>query len=77
MGVGLDEEQSSVKTAPRRHCCSPRGASDPVLDFEEPLDALSTSLGRRSPSPFGRDRGGSTFVQMMETVGIEPTSAIA
>jgi len=42
---------------PRR----PRVSSSGHQSFEEPLDTLSTTPGRRSPGPFCRDRGGSTF----------------
>jgi hypothetical protein len=45
----------------------PRGRSASFLKrLKQPSNSLCTARGRRSPGPLTRDRGGSTFGQMVE-----------
>jgi hypothetical protein len=44
---------------------------------QRPNEALDPSPRGRNPGPLRAGNRGSTFLQMVETVGIEPTSAVA
>jgi hypothetical protein len=72
----IDNQPSFIETISRRlgrrrrRCRIARDSGQPRRSrvsssghqsFEEPLDTLSTTPGRRSPGPFCGDRGGSTF----------------